>query len=300
MTELADLKAFNPTGSTITLWTFKGTIPDVNGHWIETTDRLDAELRDVFSHQLASATEQIEYGLLAENNESSVLRIPTDETDIHAIISGMTNFSSKRRIRSVKTLQNARFYVASLFKNDTIVLCVKKTDSSWTTKSSKNLISAIFSENQLDVSENEAFRIYKIFDFFIFGDSIFIHNKKNFESIANYRAAHENDFAGLQAEPEFVGIFSDTAPLVQFVGENRIHLRRISAIRIKSFYKNTDFMENLRRLYIEFGLNIIFSAEGKIVPTPETCKDIMTALLDHRLRSGFSGNTYDVPDAVAI
>ena len=59
-------------------------------------------------------------------------------------------------------------------------------------------------------------------------------------------------------------------------------------------------MRNLRQRYAEYRLNIIFDEYGKIVPTPETCRDIMTALLDHRLGSGFSGYIYDVPDAVPV
>ncbi|MGY2200948.1 hypothetical protein [Pseudomonas gingeri] len=43
-----------------------------------------------------------------------------------------------------------------------------------------------------------------------------------------------------------------------------------------------------------FGLNIPFQADGKIVPTPESCPDIFKALLDHRLKSHFSEKIYDV------
>lgn len=56
-------------------------------------------------------------------------------------------------------------------------------------------------------------------------------------------------------------------------------------------------MINLRGRYAEFGLNLLFDATGRIVPTADTCRDIIVALLDHRLESGFSKNIYDVPDA---
>jgi hypothetical protein len=59
-------------------------------------------------------------------------------------------------------------------------------------------------------------------------------------------------------------------------------------------------MLRLRQRFLQLRLNIIFDANGKIVPTPETCADIMTALLDHRLSSAFSEAIYDVPDAVAV
>lgn len=42
-------------------------------------------------------------------------------------------------------------------------------------------------------------------------------------------------------------------------------------------------MARLRERHAEFGLQIQFDEEGRIDVTPETCVDIITALLDHRL-----------------
>lgn len=80
MTALNDLKEFNFIESEVSLWTFKGTLPNTNGHWIETTDELDAEIKNITLSQLEKLTEQQEYSLLAQNNEASVLSILTDET----------------------------------------------------------------------------------------------------------------------------------------------------------------------------------------------------------------------------
>ncbi len=59
-------------------------------------------------------------------------------------------------------------------------------------------------------------------------------------------------------------------------------------------------MINLRAQYQAYGLNLQFDVNGRIVPTPETCKDIFVALLDHRLKSGFSSNIYDVTDTTTV
>ncbi len=59
-------------------------------------------------------------------------------------------------------------------------------------------------------------------------------------------------------------------------------------------------MQRLRSRHKEFGLNIVLDLSGKIVPSPETCKDIFQALLDHRLGSAFSTNIYDVQDAAKV
>ncbi|OEI84671.1 DUF4868 domain-containing protein [Brucella sp. BO3] len=300
MTELANLKAFNVKEADLTLWTFKGTVPQINGHWIETTDELDQELKRVFLSQLNGFSEEQNYSLLAQNNEESVMTLPSDETDVYVISEAIGQITSGRKTQSVKTLRNAKFYVVRFVHNGQVVFAVRKTDPSWKTKAATNVLTAIYKDRELDLAEDDGFKIQRTFDFFCINDQLLISDKRNFETILNYRAAHENDFEQLQAEAEFIQVFAELTHLRSFVGINRLQLRRMSAIRVKSFYKDEGFMNNLRLRYAEFGLNIVFDGEGKIIPTPETCRDIMTALLDHRLRSGFSGNTYDVPDAVQV
>lgn len=275
-------------------------IPSVNGHWIETTDNLEKGLKGVFTSQLEVISEEKDYTHLAENNEESVLTLPADETNVNIILDAIDEATRGRKTRSVKTLRNAKFYIVKLVQNHQVVLAARKTDSSWKTKSAFDPLTVVFKDKILDINEDDSFKLHKTFDFFCINGELLVSNKRNFETILNYRAAHENDFAEMQAEAEFKGAFSDLLPLSEFIGTNRLQLRRMSAIRSKSFYKDQAFMDNLRLRFADYGLNIIFDNEGKIIPTPETCRDIMTALLDHRLRSGFSGNTYDVPDAVQV
>lgn len=94
--------------------------------------------------------------------------------------------------------------------------------------------------------------------------------------------------------------FVDMAPLIAHVGANKIQLRRACAIRDKGHYRDMGFMDRLRANQAEYGLMITFDANGRIIATPETCAQIMTALLDHRLKSGFSTLVYDVQDTTPI
>lgn len=59
-------------------------------------------------------------------------------------------------------------------------------------------------------------------------------------------------------------------------------------------------MTKLRQHHAGHGLTLEFDTNGLIVPTAETCRDIITALLDHGLASAFSENVYDVPDATKV
>ena len=95
-------------------------------------------------------------------------------------------------------------------------------------------------------------------------------------------------------------MFAATDALESYVGDNKMQLRRASAIRQRGHYKDPAFMSNLRKRHEEFLLDIEFDDAGRIVATPETCGDIVRALLDHRLASAFSQNIYDVPDVKPV
>ena len=177
---------------------------------------------------------------------------------------------------------------------------MRKTAASWKTKKTRDVLWAIFSDEHLALNEDPGFEISKDVDFFIFGDDMFISKKGAFESVLSHKAAHQGDFAELHNEEEFATIFSSLAPLQEFVGENKIQLRRASAIRQKGYYKDEKFMQNLRQHHKRFGLNLTFDENGRIIPSLESCREIFQALLDHRLASGFSENIYDVPDATSV
>jgi Domain of unknown function (DUF4868) len=305
MTLIQDIKNFNIDAASTTLWTFKkqspkDAPPQFNGHWVDTTDEMDAELKKIIKQQLEQITEEQVYSLLAQNNEASVLTITEEETHVGFVKDQFANELQKRKVRNVSTLLNCAFYIIKLVHNGQVLYAVKKTDSTWKSRTAKNVITAIFSNTQLELTADDNFRIQKSVDFFGFDGSLAVKDKRNFESVLNYKAAHEQDYAEMQVAADFIKVFVDLAPLTAFIGSNKIHLRRMSAIRQKAFYADEVFMGNLRKLHKQFGLNIIFDDEGRIVPTEETCRDIIAALLDHRLSSAFSGNIYDVPDATRV
>lgn len=177
---------------------------------------------------------------------------------------------------------------------------VKKVDFSWSTKKSTKFLAAIFTDQTLDINKCDDFNISKYIDFIIYKHNIYISKKKQFESILNYKAQYHSEFISLTSEEEFKGIFANIDELLDFVGTNKMQLRRSIAIKQKGYYKNKNFMENLRLKYKDYKLNISFDGSGKIIPSLDNCKDIFQALLDHRLISGLSNNIYDVPDTSKV
>lgn len=299
MTTLPDLKGFDLAGADVTVWVFKtstgkdGT-PRFTGHWVGITDELAHKLRETVRVELDGITETIEYGVLRQNNEGSALTIQTDETYVHLIAGEVANDAPGRRAHSVKELANSKFCVVKFVRDGKTMLAVRKTDATWSTRKAAGLIKVIFSDDELDVEEDPVFTIRPDFDFFVLEDRIFIRSKPNFESVLAYKAGHEQAFSTLKEEPEFAAIFADLGPLDVFVGSNKIHLRRAIAIQAKGHYKDAAFMGRLLAQHKNMSLDIEFDAQGRIVPTAETCRHIFLALLDHRLDSRLTSMIYDV------
>lgn len=296
---------FDIEKSSVALWLFRiihhpGQPPAYVGRWIETHDALDSKLREAVAAERERLTELREYSLLAENNESSALAIDALLTNAGLVIQEAAAEVPARRVKEMPQIQNTVFYVIKLTKSGTTLFAIRKTEGSWQTKRRKDAIYAFFTNNQLGLDDKPSFRISKDVDFFVVDDQILILHKGRFESILAYRQAHIEDFELLQKDQVFKSLFSTLNPLVTFVGTNKIHLRRACAIHEKAHYKNAAFMARLRGDHTKYQLNLVFDAQGRLVPTDETCADIIRALLDHRLLSPFSEQVYDVQDAAPV
>lgn len=306
MAAIDTVRDFNINDAAVSLWTYRGPtgradgVPNYTGRWARTSEDVNNALKRSFVDEVGRIEEVKNYSLLEENHETSALLIAFDETHAGYVTEKCAAETANSRASRREHIQNCRFYLAKFSFHDTIIHCVRKADMTWQTRRAKNFRTMVFSDEELDIDDRPRFDISSRFDFIIAGADILCINKRNFESILRYKQAHQDDFVKLQAEPEFAAAFSDLEPLVEFVGSNKIQLRRVSAIKQKGHYKDAGFMENLRARYGECGLTLEFNGQGQIVVTPETCSDIVTALLDHRLTSRFSEMYFDVPSSTAV
>jgi hypothetical protein len=204
------------------------------------------------------------------------------------------NPTPNRKVRQLKQIANSGFYMLRFATVAGVLLAVRKTNPTWSTRRSSKMVRVVFTDDQLDIDQRPSFSLEPFFDFFVFNGEIYVSNKGRFESVLAYRAGHMEAFQELTIEADFNAIFSDMGPITAFVGDNKIQLRRGIAIREKAHYKDVGFMQNLRNHCAAMNLQIAFDGAGRIVPTPETCRDIFQALLDHRLDSRLSNQLYDV------
>ena len=304
MATLDDLKNFNIEEATVSLWVFKssssGGVPSFSGRWIGLTDNLDGAIKEAISNSLGVISETIDYDILAQNNESSALTIPTDETYAAMIAQKAADETAARKVARLKQIENIAFYAIKLVNDHGSLFAIRKADASWSTKKSKSIIKVFYADDELDLEKAPSFNISSHFDFYVLNDSIFISSKPSFESVLSYRQGHVEAFGTLQAEQEFAHLFADTAPIVEFVGTNKIQLRRAIAIQQKGHYKDPAFMANLKKHYKVMNLDIQFDDAGRIVPTLESCRHIFQALLDHRLDSRLSEKMYYVQNTAPV
>lgn len=301
---LKNLKDFDIQAAELSIWVFRKRIvqgrPSFTGRWITVDPELKSELLGFINLERESYTETIDYALLAQNNESSLMLIGTGETSAVSVVSTSANQIPDKKIKEIKELSNCDFYSVKLVVGDTVMHCVKKTDASWRTKNKVGLKSVVFKQKKLKIDKTPRFNISKDFDFFILENEIFIKNKKIFESVLSYKNAHIANFSELVDEADFSELFTDSEPLRKYVSTNTIHLRRASAIKQKGYYKIPEFMESLRQNALRLRLNLMFDDQGKIIVNDDCCADIFQALLDHRLQSHFTAHIYDVPNASMV
>lgn len=305
MASLDDLKQFDFEAALTTLWVFKvsgaaNEAPRYNGRWVETTDDVQNALRQIATQQIGFIEETLEYSLTAQNNEASMMTLEGELTHAGLLMESAAQELDVKKVTKVSEIQNSPFYAAKFTNNDEALFAIKKTSNGWKLKRTKEVRRIFFQGDRLSLDERASFELEKNFDFFIFRDTVFMRDKNRSESVLKYKQAHLEDFTQLQDEPEFANIFSEMKALVDYIGNNKMQLRRAAAIRQKAHYKDEGFMGRLREKYGSQKLKLDFDQDGKILATQDNAADIMTALLDHRLSSVFSESVYDVQDTQPV
>jgi len=291
------------SNSYVFLWVFKksNTPAKFSAHYVRTDDGLNQLLRDLVSAEAQRITEFSPYTYLAETNESSCLSLPSTTNDFTSLKALVDRPEPNHQASSISHLMGAKGYLVKFTHNNQTVYAVKKSSATWKTSYPTNFINLVFHNGQLAASQENGFSIERGFDFYYVESSTFILQKRSFESVVSYKAAYVQVFTDLVKKPDFIGLFNDLKPLVDYVGTNSIQLRRMATVQQRAVYARPDFLEKLRAVNAARGWGINFDQTGsKIVACGNTAKVILQVLLDHRLISEITQTTYDVPDATQV
>ena len=297
------LKNFDFQNSTAHLWVFKNSTAEIRyrASYVQTEDGLSNQLKGFVIAEINSLIEQAPYSYIAQTNENSCLSIPQDETDFPLLKAQVDRIESEHRAMSVNELKGAKGYLAKFTNNGLTIYAVKRSTTTWKTAYGKKFINMIFSNGELSSVEDNGFSIERNFDFYSVNGAIFISNKRGFESALQHKASYRHAFVQLQDNQAFSSIFTNLEPIIEYVGTNSIHLRRMAIIEEKGIYSLGNFIPRLQEANLQYGWGINFDNQtNQIIPCEQTIRVIIQVLLDHRLMSQITENIYDVPDAIQV
>lgn len=297
------LQDFDVQNASLSLWTFKkkaGAELEFSAKSVLVTHNLGDALKQAALSLKERAVEVEEYTLLTQCTETGVLAMQTNGTAFAKLKRIVDLPAEENLVTNAKQIENSVGYLVRLRSRDDVIYFFKKTENSWRSKTARSVINVLLNVNQLDVVDDRTFTIAKNFDFVVIDDHILVANKSSFETIFNFKSLYQDSFTTLQRDASFSGIFSTMDLLIQHVGTNTMHLRRMEVIRQKQLYTDAAFIERLRQVNARKGWNISFDERGRIVPTEESIKAILQVLLNHRLYSELTLGDFDVPSAVRV
>ena len=275
--------------------------------WVDIDDDSDSDtylagkLKSIVKNSITSHDSIEAYDFISKPEEKTFLNIASNETNMTLVQEKVDQPGNEHIANNEKHILNSTGYIIKIQIGQQYVYAYTKTAGSWNTKKvSTALWSAFTGEKMVGLSDNKIFRIENYVDFISFDQDIFIANKRAFESAMNFKEGMKEKKNKLIQEFNELGIFSTTVPINEFVGEDARYLRSMSSIHDKGFYKNINFMSNLKSLNESesWGLNI--SDDGLITPEADKIKLILTLLNDLRLKSMLSGNMYDASSSIKV
>ncbi|HBO2523324.1 TPA: DUF4868 domain-containing protein [Pseudomonas aeruginosa] len=297
------LHAFDFAGAAAHLWVFKNSTAakKFTAYYVPTDVQLIQDLKGFASSWVAGVTEFSEYSYISQVNESSCLAIEFAGTNFQLLKAQVDRLETECIIPGSDKLKGSTGYVVKYISGNETVYAVKRSSSTWKTSYPAKYMNLIFKDGELKAAEDDSFAIERGFDFICFDGFAFITNKKQFESVVQFKQGYQNAFSDLLQSPAFSALFTDLSAIADYVGTNSIQLRRMAVIEQKGIYASPGFLVKLQRVSNSRRWGINFdAASSRIVPCAETAKIILQVLLDHRLVSEITNNTYDVPDAVRL
>lgn len=297
------LRGFDFDNSDVFLWVFKRSSKEAkfSAYYVRTDDELDSTLKAFARKERDRITEWAPYNYLAQPNENGCLSVGLNETNFGLLKELVDRPEVDWAVENIKQLRGTVGYLVKFVWDDQVVYAARRSPTTWKAAyKKKGVINVLFQNGELSAIQGNEFTLEPNFDMFCIDDGILIAHKGGFESVMQYRSGYVSAFAELQQQAEFSALFTDMQPLIEHVGQNSTHLRRMAVVQEKNLYGNPGFMAAVRQVSLTRQWGIQFDENNRIIPTPETAALILKILLDQRLLSEITQIMYDVPDGVPV
>lgn len=234
-----------------------------------------------------------EYDYNNADGDDALFTIDAETTDFTKVAAEIGKGFRNQRVTSHEELLRSWAYVILFEKDDRKLYAWKKISADTQPKKAAAKDLAFFLNKKLvDLDDKEVFMIYPRYDFFVYGGTTFIANKRQFESSMNFREGMKAKAA--QVIQDFIdsGKFENTERITRYVGENLHHLRKMASILKAGYYKQTDYIQQMIVVSKSEGweLNV---KNGKVVVEDETIELLLKLLNNDRLRSPINNEVFD-------
>ena len=234
-----------------------------------------------------------EYDYNNADGDDALFTIDAETTDFTKVAAEIGKGFSNQRVTSHEELLRSWAYVILFEKDDRKLYAWKKISADTQPKKAAAKDLAFFLNKKLvDLDDKEVFMIYPRYDFFVYGGTTFIANKRQFESSMNFREGMKAKAA--QVIQDFIdsGKLENTERITRYVGENLHHLRKMASILKAGYYKQTDYIQQMIVVSKSEGweLNV---KNGKVVVEDETIELLLKLLNNDRLRSPINNEVFD-------
>lgn len=297
-TTLKAIKAIDLRKWTATFWLVKRYMANHAAHYSVLRVNTDAKLQKRFKGYVANQLQGkdfhlAEYDFNNADGDDTLFTITADATDFSkvevAINAGFDNAIAKE----YQELLNSWAYVVHLEDGDDRFYAWRKISALTQPKKVQSRQAMFFVEHKLvDVEDKEVFLIDPRFDFFVHGGTIFIANKKEFETSMNFREGMKDKAAEVIQNFNESGHFKNVDLIQKFVGDNLHHLRKLASILKAGYYQQPDYIQRMIEVSKEEGWELKIE-DGQVVVEEETIELLLKLLNNERLRSLINNETFD-------
>lgn len=268
----------------------------------------DVALKNMFRDYVVNCIQGNEHiSLLTEintNQDNRFFFVEKDATDFSQILAKVKppqDVPDIEVVTQINELSNFNSYVIRLdFGNPRrFMYAFHFIGSSWSPKNTIGKHLRILNNDvvaTLDVTP--VFRIDPYIDFIVFEEDVFVSEVGRFESAMRFKERLIERKTETMAEIAEAGILADDSleVLSSAIGTDRHFLRQLSSVQTKGFYKNEEWMVQLRAAAQAGNWMLEFNEEGNIVIFEDKLyiREVLTVLQNKRVETVVDHKVCDV------
>jgi hypothetical protein len=297
---LEEVKALKWRGAIASFYVVRRTLSRGKARYRPLLVNVGADVQDqlkrAFDTRLGEVDEAIPYDFHTVDLDDNILHIELGLTDFAGIVQTITAATPPPLVDNQEELFGAWFYILRLdLTGHPPLFAVRKTPANWATKRHLTITNLIFTSNlELVLEPRPIFGVDNLFDFFSFGESLFIFDKRSFESDLNFREGMAAMKSELLTDFQQHSIFEDTALIERVVGNNLPLLRKVATVKRLGYYQDAEFRTKLREANTTHGLGLEYDVDGRIVLSEDKVEIVLHFFTNGRVSSIINAEMYDV------